>query len=159
AVRAADHEAGTALQTKLRLRRVLVPTRRTRHQSSSRGRWIRSEPCPGPAYSENRKRCIYDGDRCRERTAASRASSLRSSPPATLDPRRPPVNCGNYRRNAKLSGRRGDADADFGWRSTHSQRRVPALRRAIGSSAGEEERPRRLSAAARFDHYPPEFQL
>ena len=55
-----------------------------------------------PEYSENRKHCIDDGARCRERTAVSRASSLRSSPPTTLDP--PPARRGNYRRAPLWAG-------------------------------------------------------
>src|SRR6266704_469815 len=56
AVRAADHEAGAALQAKFRLRRVLVPTRRTLHQRSSRGRCIRN-PVEGTRVLGKRKHC------------------------------------------------------------------------------------------------------
>ena len=52
AVPAADHEAGAALQTRLRLCQVLVPTRRTLHQSSSSGRCIGGTLSRVPAHSE-----------------------------------------------------------------------------------------------------------
>jgi hypothetical protein len=157
---------GPALQTKLRLRRVLEPTRPTLHQSSSRGRCIRSEPRPGyrvlgeQGVAATMATSVARG---RRRQGQARWARRLRRP---LTPRRPPAKRGNYRRKAKRSGRRGDPGSDFAWRSTHSQRHVRPLRRAIGSSGGERDGHRRLSAsvqlleipASRFQRIPPGFR-